>query len=83
MHRAASIYEDGLAGDKVAFIRCEKRRDSDGQGMPGLFPILQGVRMLLRAERTGRPGRPKAHRQREEIDVKATRRGFFRFGGMS
>ena len=56
-----------------ALLRRHARRMGYTRGMSSLLEMLQGVRMVLRTEQSGRPGRPKVHWQREETDVEALR----------
>ena len=56
-----------------ALLRRHARRMGYTQGMSGLLEMLNGVRMVLRTEQSGRPGRPKAHWQLEETDADAFR----------
>ena len=56
-----------------ALLRRHARRMGYEQGMSGLLEMLNGVRLVLRTEQSGRPGRPKVHWQLEETDVDALR----------
>ena len=57
----------------ASLIRRHARGMGYEQDMPGLLGMLNGVRMVLRTECSGRPGRPRAHWQLEETDPDALR----------
>jgi transposase len=57
----------------AALVRRHARRMGYEQGMAALLAMLNGVRMVLRTECSGRPGRPRAHWQLEETDPDALR----------
>jgi transposase len=52
----------------AALVRRHARRLGYSQGMAGLLGMLNEVRMVLRTECSGRPGRPRVHWQLEEAD---------------
>ena len=56
-----------------ALLRRHARRMGYKQEMSGLLEMLHGVRMVLRTEQSGRPGRPKVRWQREQTDSDALR----------
>lgn len=56
-----------------ALLRRHARRMGYTEGMARLLEMLNGVRMVLRTARSGRPGRPKIQWQLEETDVEALR----------
>ena len=56
-----------------ALLRRHARRMGYTRGMSSLLEMLAGIRMVLRTEESGRPGRPKARWQREETDPDAAR----------
>jgi len=57
----------------AALVRRHARRLGYSQGMAGLLGMLNEVRMVLRTECSGRPGRPRVHWQLEEADRDALR----------
>jgi transposase len=57
----------------AALVRRHARRMGYPQGLAALLAMLNGVRMVLRTECTGRPGRPRVHWQLEEADPDALR----------
>jgi hypothetical protein len=57
----------------AALVRRHARRMGYEQGIAALLGMLNGVRMVLRTECTGRPGRPRAHWQLEDTDADALR----------
>jgi transposase len=57
----------------AALVRRQARRMGYAQGIAALLEMLNGVRMVLRTECTGRSGRPRIHWQREETDPHSLR----------
>lgn len=57
----------------AALVRRHARRMGYEHGLAALLAMLNGVRMVLRTECGGRPGRPRAHWQLEETDPDALR----------
>ncbi|MHC4181082.1 MAG: IS1634 family transposase [Planctomycetota bacterium] len=54
-----------------ALVRRHARSLGYTEGLSRLLEMLNGVRMVLRTEQTGRAGRPRVHWQREETDAAA------------
>jgi len=57
----------------AALVRRHARPMGYEQGLPALLGMLNGVRMVLRTQASGRPGRPRVHWQLEETQEDALR----------